>query len=395
MSIDSQVDELGQALAEGRISREEFFKRGALLGLSLSALGALLGRAGVAAGATEETVRAAWVYPAPIGDLGWSFQHDLGRRQAAKHFGSRLKTTFVENVPENPSVDVRIIRQLAQKNDIVFTASFGFMDPTLTVAQQFPNVKFEHASGFKSAPNMGNYFGAMEEARYLSGIVAGRKTTTNKLGYVAAFPIPEVVRGLNAFTLGVRSVNPKATVRVVWTSAWFDPGKERSAAESLLNVDIDVLAQHQDSPATGLAAQAKGKFWVGYDSDIRRFASKAFLTAPVWNWGPYYIRRVQAVIDGTWKTDAPSLPGATGFYGTMADGMIKLAPPSDLVDAATKALVAKRTADVKSGKLKVLAGPIRDQSGKVRIPKGRVMSLKEALAWQWLVEGVEGTIPKG
>ena len=387
MTRETHVEELGNALADGQISREQLLKRGALAGVSLSALGTLLARAEAASGAAHATIKAAWVYVGPVGDAGWTYQHDLGRKAAEKAIGSDLKTSFVESVPETPAVATRVIRDLAKKgNSIIFTTSFGYMDPTLAVAKEFPKVKFEHASGFKTAPNMGNYFGAMEEARYLSGIAAGKKTTSNKLGYVAAFPIPEVVRGLNAFTMGARSVNPKAKVRVVWTSTWFDPSKERSAAESLLSVGCDVLGMHQDTPATGQAAEAKGKFWVGYNSDTRRFAPKAFLTAPVWNWGGYYTRRIRDVMNGTWKTDT--------FYGTMKSGMIALAPPSNLVDAATKALIAKKQAEIKSGAFKVLQGPIKDQSGKVRIAAGQVMSLKDALSWQWLVEGVEGSIPK-
>lgn len=387
MTSDRNVEELGEALAEGRLSREQFLGRGALLGLSVSALGAVLARAEAASGAAQKTVKAAWVYVGPVGDAGWTYQHDLGRQAAVKALGNQLKTSFVESVPETPAVATRVIRDLAKKgNDIIFTTSFGFMDPTLAVAKEFSKIKFEHCSGFKTAANSGNYFGAMEEARYLSGIAAGRKTKSNKLGYVAAFPIPEVVRGLNAFTMGVRSVNPKAKVRVVWTSTWFDPSKERSAAESLLNVGCDVLAMHQDTPSTGQAAEAKGKFWVGYDSDTRRFAPKAFLTAPVWNWGGYYTRRIKDVMNGTWKTDT--------YYGTMKSGMIGLAPPSSLVDSATKALIAKKQAEIKSGAFNVLSGPIKDQKGKVRIAAGAVMSLADALSWQWLVEGVEGSIPK-
>jgi basic membrane protein A len=369
---------------ETGLTREELLKWAAAAGIGLSTLGTL---AGQAHGASLDTVKAAWVYIGPPGDGGWTFQHELGRQAAIKALGSSLDATKVESVPETPAVATRVIRQLAQQgNDIIFTTSFGYMDPTLAVAKQFPDVKFEHCSGFKSAANMGNYFGAMEQARYLSGIAAGLKTKTNKLGFVAAFPIPEVVRGLNSFTLGARSVNPKATVRVVWTSTWFDPSKERSAAESLLAVGCDVLGQHQDSPATGQGAQAQGKWWVGYDSDMHRFAQKAFLTAPVWDWGPYYIRRLKAVQDGSWKKDA--------YYGDMQDGMIKLAPLRN-VDAKTRRTIAARQAAIKSGKLEVLGGPIADQKGKVRIAKGKVMSLGDALSWQWLVQGVQGSIPKG
>ena len=387
MTTDTRVDELERALVEGALSRDQFLKRGAAVGLSMSALGALLAKAGPASGAAHKTIKAAWVYIGPIGDAGWTHQHNQGRLAVEKALGSQVKTSYVENVPETPAVVTRIVRQFAQKgNDIIFGTSFGYMDPMLAVAKDFPNTKFEHCSGFKTSANMGNYFGAMEEARYLTGIVAGKKTKVNKIGYVAAFPIPEVVRGLNAFTLGVRAVNPKATVRVVWTSTWYDPSKERSAAESLLSVGVDVLGQHQDTAAPGQAAQAKGKYWIAYNADKREFAPKAFLTGPVWNWGGYYTRRVNDVTNGTWKPDQ--------FYGTMKSGMIRIAPPSNLVDAATKALVAKKVAEIRSGAFNVLSGPIKDQSGKVRIPAGQVMSLKDALAWQWLVEGVEGSIPK-
>jgi basic membrane protein A len=334
-----------------------------------------------------EQVRAAWVLIGPPGDGGWNYQHDLGRKAVEEELGDQVETTVVENVPETPGEATRVIRSLAQQgHDIIFTTSFGYMDPTLNVAQQFPDVKFEHCSGFKSDKNMANYFGAMEEARYLSGMVAGRTTKKNVLGYVAAFPIPEVVRGINAFTMGVREVNPKARVKVVWTSTWFDPSKERAAAESLLDAGADVLAQHQDSPATGQAAQARGAFWVGYDSDMRRFAPKAFLTAPVWDWGPYYIERVKAVLDGTWETHT--------YYGDMADGLIKLASPSELVDDKTKTEVAEKEEAIKADEFEVLAGPIKDQSGKVRVAEGETMSLEDALAWDWFVEGVEGSIPK-
>ena len=340
-----------------------------------------------AGGEGGEQVKVAWVLIGPPGDGGWNYQHDLGRQAVEKEFGDQVETTVVENVPESPGEATRVIRSLAQQgNDIIFTTSFGYMDPTLNVAQQFPNVKFEHCSGFKTAENMANYFGAMEEARYLSGIVAGRKTKENVIGYVAAFPIPEVVRGINSFTLGVRSVNPQAKVKVVWTSTWFDPSKERAAAESLLDAGADVLTQHQDSPATGQAAQARGVFWVGYDSDMRRFAPKAFLTAPVWDWGPYYIERVKAVLDDTWKSHS--------YYGDMADGLVKLAAPSDLVDDKTKDEVAQQEEAIKADELEVLAGPITDQGGTVRVAEGETMSLEDALAWDWFVEGVEGSIPK-
>jgi basic membrane protein A len=337
-------------------------------------------------GDEQQAIRAAFVFITSPGDGGWTYQHELGRQMVEDELGDQVVTTKIENVPEEPGTATRVIRQMAEKNDIVFTTSFGYMDPTLEVAGDFPDVFFEHCSGYKSADNMANYFGAMEEPRYLSGLVAGSVTKSNVVGYVAAFPIPEVVRGINAFALGVREANPDATVKVVWTSTWFDPAKERQAAESLLDADADVLTQHQDSPATGQAAQDRGAFWIGYDSDMRRFAEEAFLTAPVWNWGPYYVSRIQAAIDGTWKSE--------GYYGDMAAGMVDLAPLSDLVPDEAKQMVDEKKQAIIDGEFEVLSGPIKDQDGKVRIPAGEVMSLEDALAWQWFVEGVQGTIPK-
>jgi basic membrane protein A and related proteins len=344
------------------------------------------GQADGGAGGEEEAIRAAFVYITSPGDGGWTYQHELGRQMVEEELGDQVVTTKIENVPEEPGTATRVIRQMAQRNDIVFTTSFGYMDPTLEVAEEFPDVLFEHCSGFKSADNMANYFGAMEEPRYLSGLVAGSMTESNVIGYVAAFPIPEVVRGINAFALGVREANPQATVRVVWTSTWFDPAKERQAAESLLDADADVLAQHQDSPATGQAAQERDAFWVGYDSDMRRFAEDAFLTAPVWNWGPYYVERIRAALDGTWETQS--------YYGDMAAGMVDLAPLSDLVPDDVAQMVDERRQAIIDGEFEVLQGPIRDQEGKVMVPEGEVMSLEDALGWQWFVEGVQGTIPK-
>ena len=338
------------------------------------------------AGAQGAPLRVAFVYTGTPGDGGWTYQHNLGVRHLERTLGSRVRVTRVSTLDGAPAEATRVIRELAQKgNTLIFTTSFGFMDPTLEVAKEFPKVRFEHASGYKSAANMGNFFGAMEEARYLSGIVAGRATKSKVIGYVAAFPIPEVVRGLNAFTLGVRSVNPTARVKVEWAFSWHYPEKERELAARLISSGADVLAQHQDSPEIGELAQSRGKLWVGYDSDMRRFAPKAFLTAPVWNWGPYYVRRTNAALAGTWK------PGV--YYGSMRDGMIGLSPPSSLVSAPTKGLVRARAAAIRRGAFNPLSGPIKDQSGAIRVPAGQVMALKDALSWQWLVEGVEGAIP--
>ena len=335
--------------------------------------------------AEKPPVRVAFVYTGTPGDGGWTYQHNEGVKELKRAFGDRVRITRTSTLDGAPEESTYVIRQLAKKNDLIFTTSFGFMDPTLAIAKEFPRVRFEHASGYKSAPNMGNYFGAMEEARYLSGIVAGRATTSNTIGYVAAFPIPEVIRGINAFTLGARSVNPKAKVKVSWAFSWYYPDAERKLASKLIDGGADVLSQHQDSPDIGEVAQERGKLWVGYDSDMRRFAPKAFLTAPTWDWGPYYVSRVRALMDGTWKPDS--------FYGDMRGGMVGLAPVSSLAPPVARERVAKTRAAILSGAFSPLSGPIKDQSGTTRIAAGKVMPLKDALGWNWFVDGVEGEIP--
>jgi basic membrane protein A len=232
--------------------------------------------------------------------------------------------------------------------------------------------------------NMGNYFGRMYEARYLSGIVAGLKTKTNQIGYVAAFNIPEVVRGINAFTLGVRSVNPKAVVSVKWTNTWYDPAKEKEAAKALLAEGADVIAQHQDTAGPQQAAEEAGKWSIGYNTDMKDKAPKAYMTAPVWNWGPYYVAQVKAIMDGTWKP--------TSYWEGMKDGIVDLAPLTDNAPKGAKEAVEKAKADILSGKLHVFAGPIKDQSGAVKVPAGKTMTDQEMLSFDWFVEGVKGKV---
>ena len=332
-----------------------------------------------------EKVKAGFIYVGPVGDAGWTYAHDQGRKEMEK-LPFVEPSTYIESVPEGAEA-VRVITGLVRKGDnLVFTTSFGFMDATLEVAKRNPNVVFMHCSGYKTADNVGTYFGRMYEPRYLSGIVAGKMTKKNIIGYVAAFPIPEVIRGINAFTLGVRSVNPKAEVRVVWTQTWFDPGVERDAADSLLDVGADVLTMHQDAPATLQAAEARGAYVIGYDSDMRSFAPKAFLTAPVWNWGPLYKKIAQEVHDGTWKSQS--------IWWGMKEDLVQLAPMSDKVPADVQKLVAEKTAAIKAGKLLPFAGPIKDQSGKEVVAAGKAPTDAELLGMDYFVEGVKGTIPK-
>ncbi|MGE4297260.1 MAG: BMP family ABC transporter substrate-binding protein [Desulfovibrionaceae bacterium] len=322
-----------------------------------------------------------FIYVGPVGDAGWSFAHDLGRKAIEAMDG--VHTSFVESVPEGPDAE-RVITNMARKGyDVIFTTSFGYMDPTLKVAGEFPDVKFLHCSGYKTAPNMGNYFGRMYEARYLSGMVAGAMTKSNILGYAAAFPIPEVIRGINAFTLGARSVNPKAEVRVVWTKTWYDPATEKEAAKSLLDVGADVIAQHQDSPGPQEAAQEKGVYSIGYNSDMSAFAPKAHLTAPVWNWAVFYKDVIEQIKAGTWKSEA-------SWWG-LDKGIVDLAPFGPMVPQDVQDKVNAAKAAIIDGSLKVFAGPIKDQKGEVKIAEGTVAPDGDLLGMTWFVEGVVGS----
>ncbi len=328
-----------------------------------------------------EKLQVGFVYVSPIGDAGWSYAHDKGRLFIDKMDG--VTTSYVESVPEGPDSE-RVMLNMARKDyDLIFATSFGYMDPMLKVAKRFPKITFMHCSGFKKSENMGNYFGRMYQARYLSGIVAGAMTKNNTLGYVAAFPIPEVIRGINAFTLGAQSVNPKVQVRVVWTKTWYDPATEKEAAKSLLDVGADVIAQHQDSPGPQEAAQEKGVYSIGYNSDMSAFAPKAHLCAPVWNWGPFYAQMVEAVRNGEWESKAY-------WYG-LENGIVDLSPMSDMVPADVQAKVMAQKEAIKKGTQKVFTGPVKDQAGQVKIAAGQTGTDEELLGMNWFVQGVIGT----
>lgn len=356
--------------------------------LKTIAVGAVAAAAltGFAAGANAEPTKIGFVYVSPIGDAGWTYQHELGRRAMVKALGGKVKTTFVEAVKEGADAE-RVIRKLAASgNTIIFTTSFGYMNPTIKVAKQFPNVIFEHATGYKDAKNVGTYVARFYEGRYLTGVVAGMMTKSNKIGYVAAFPIPEVVRGINAFTLGLRSVKPEAEVRVVWVSSWYDPGKEREAAETLIAQGADVITQHTDSTAPVQTAEDKGVYAIGYHSDMSKYGPKAHLTAVTHHWGKHYIAAAKAVLAGTWKSQ--------NIWDGIGQGMIKLAPFGPAVPADVRAKVSALEADIGSGKLHPFAGPVKDQSGKVVVPAGTTMSDGDLAGFDWYVEGVVGKLPK-
>lgn len=347
--------------------------------IGLLAVAMLVAGLSTTAGAKEFKV--GFVYVSPVGDAGWSFSHDQGRKALAKLPG--VKTTFVENVAEGPDTE-RVLTDMARKGyNLIFTTSFGYMDSTLKVAKMFPKTVFMHCSGYKTAKNMGNYFGRMYQARYLSGMVAGAMTKSNKIGYVAAFPIPEVIRGINAFTLGVQSQNPKAQVRVVWTKTWYDPATEKEAAKSLLDVGCDIIAQHQDSPGPQEAAEERGAYSIGYNSDMSKFAPKAQLTSCIWNWAPFYIKTVKAVEAGTWKTESVWLG--------MNTGIVDLSPFGPMVPKALQDKVNAEKKAIETGAFKVFTGPVKDQKGAVKIAAGVVPPDKAIWGMTWFVQGVVGT----
>jgi basic membrane protein A len=332
----------------------------------------------------KEKLKVAFVYIGPVGDHGWTFKHDEGRKELVAALGDQIETTFVENIPEGPSSKKTFEDLARQGYKVIFGTTFGYMDTMLEVAAEYPDVKFLHATGYKTSENMGTYFGAAEEARYLSGMAAASVSKTGKLGYVAAFPIPEVIRGINAFTLGAQAINPKATVKVVWTSTWFDPNIEKQAALSLLNAGCDVLSQHQDTPATGEAAESKGARWVGYHDDMQRFAPKAWVTGAGWDWGPYYIKTVQSVLDGTWKSEQ--------YYGNMADGLVKLFPLASDVPADVVTKIEEKKAAIIDGSFRPFDGPVYDQKGKEVVATGSSPDLGALLSMNYFVKGVIGEI---
>ena len=355
--------------------------RGAFAGAILSALLAL---SGPSAGA--EPLKVGFVYVTPVGDAGWTYQHELGRRELQAALGDKVETTFVESVPEGADAE-RVIRQLAADgHDLIFTTSFGYMNPTVKVAKRFPKVAFEHATGYKRAKNVATYIARFYEGRYLTGLVAGKMTRSNTIGYVAAFPIPEVVRGIDAFTLGLRGVNPKARVKVVWVNSWYDPGKEREAAEALIAQGADVITHHTDSTAPVQTAEERGVYAVGYHSDMSKYGKRAHLTASTHYWGAYYIARAKAVLDGTWKSQ--------NLVGGLADGMVKLEPFGPAVPEDVIALVRKREAEITAGRRHPFQGPLSDQSGALRVAEGETLGDQDLLGLDWYVQGIVGKLPK-
>ena len=332
----------------------------------------------------SEPFKIGFVYVAPVTDAGWVRQHEEARQAVQAAFGARVQTSFVENVPEGPDAE-RVIRDLAATgHKLIFTPSFGYMEPTLKVAKDFPAVRFESITGYKTAPNVAAANARYYEGRYLAGIAAGRMTKSNVAGYVAGFPIPEVLQGINAFTLGMRSVNPRAQVKVVWLNAWFDPGKERDAAMALFDQGADVVSFHTASTAVMAAAQERGKLAIAYHSDMRKVAPDAQIVAVTHQWGDYYKRRTQAALDGTWTSG--------NVWGGVKEGMIRVGYFGSKVPKAVQDEVLARQKDIASGKLRPFSGPIVDNEGKAIAAKGQALSDEQILVMNYLVAGVQGKV---
>ena len=330
-----------------------------------------------------DPVKVGFVYVGPVGDHGWTYRHDIGRQQIEKAYGDKVKTTYVESVKYGPDAE-RVIRMLAETNDIVFATSFGYMEPMLKVAKEFPNVKFEHATGYKQSDNMASYGLRLYQARHVQGIIAGMMTKTNKICYVAAYPIPEVIREINTYYLGAKKMNPDVDIDIVWANTWYNPSKEADAANVMMAEGCDMMAQHTDSPAPLQAAQSQGKLGFGQASDQFKFAPKAQLTATIDNWGPYYIQKVGQVIDGNWTSG--------NYFGHMNDGSVQMAPFTNMPDnVRMKAAEIKKA--ISDGKYFAFTGPIKDNTGKLQLKAGEVADDTHLNTMMYYVEGIDAKVP--
>jgi basic membrane protein A and related proteins len=333
-----------------------------------------------------EPLKIAFAYVGPVGDGGWTFAHDNGRKALEAEFGDKISTSFVEKVPESADAE-RVIREMATSgNKLIFGTTFGYMETMLKLAPEFPDVKFEHATGYKQADNMRTYDSRTYEGAYMAGVIAGKMTKTNTLGVVASIPIPEVIRNINSFTLGAQSINPKIKTKVVWVNGWFDPPKETEAATSLINGGADVLFQNTDSPAVLKTAEAKGKRAFGWDSDMTAYGPKAHLASAIINWGPYYIKATKEALDGTWK-------GGTGSWLGVKDGAIDIVSIAEDVPAETKTKIDEIKAGLKDGSFVIWKGPLKDNAGKELLKAGEDADDKFLSGVNFYVKGVEGKVP--
>ncbi|KZL17565.1 Purine-binding protein precursor [Pseudovibrio axinellae] len=337
------------------------------------------------ASAAAEPLKVGFIYVGPVSDHGWSYQHDQGRQAIEKHFGEKIETTYIESVPEGADAERAIERLARSGHELIFTTSFGYMNPTLKVARKFPKVKFEHATGYKQTKNVSSYGARFYQGRYVLGQIAAKVSKSGTAGYIGSFPIPEVVRGINSFMLGAQSVNPDFKVKTIWVNSWYDPGREADAAKALVDQGVDIMVQHTDSPAPLQVAEERGIIGFGQASDMIKFAPKTQATAIVDDWSSYYISRVQAVMDGTWK-------GGDTWGGLDVD-MVHMAPftniPQDVADEAAQTLAA-----IKAGDLKPFTGPITKQDGSVFLKEGESAEDGVLLSMNFYVKGIDDKLPE-
>jgi len=332
-----------------------------------------------------EKLKVGFIYVGPIGDHGWTYQHDQGRLAIEKELGDRVETVYVEKVAEGPDAE-RAIERLARRGvGLIFTTSFGFMEPTLKVAKRFPKVKLDHATGYKQSKNVASYNARFYEGRYIIGQIAAKVSKSGIAGYIASFPIPEVVMGINSFILGAQTINPNFKLKVIWVNSWFDPGKEADAAKVLIGQGADIITQHTDSTAPLQIAADKGVMAFGQASNMIKFAPKAQLTSIVDNWAPYYVRRTKAVLDGTWTS--------SNTWDGLAEGTVEMAPYTNM-PADVAAMAKKTQAMITSGKLHPFTGPLYKQDGSMALAAGKVMDDGTLLSMNWYVKGVDGDLPK-
>ena len=343
------------------------------------------------AGEAKDKVKVGFIYVGPTGDHGWTYRHDIGRQQVEEAYGDKVETFYVESVKYGPDAE-RVMRQMAMQGaDIIFATSFGYMDSMRKVAEEYPDVKFEHATGYKSNDtNFANYGLRLYQARHVQGIIAGMMTKTNKICYVAAYPIPEVIREINTYYLGAKSVNPDVDIDIVWVMTWYDPGKEADAAKALLSQGCDIIAQHTDSPAPLQVAEQQGLIGFGQASDQYRFAPKAQLTATIDNWGPYYVRKVGQVLEGTWKPECDPVEGC--YFGHMNDGSVGMAPFTNMPDNV-KAEAQKIKDAITKGEYFAFTGPIKDNKGKLRLKDGEIADRAHLDSMNYYVEGIDALLP--
>ena len=332
-----------------------------------------------------DKLKVGFIYVGPIGDHGWTYQHDQGRLAVEAALGDKIETVYVENVAEGPDAERAITRLARDGAGLIFTTSFGYMDPTNKVAKNFPDVKFEHATGYKRADNVTTYSARFYEGRYVIGQIAARMSKSGVAGYVASFPIPEVVRGINAFLLGAQSINPDFSIKVVWVNSWFDPGKEADAAKVMIGQGADIISQHTDSTAPLQIAAEMGVVGFGQASDMIAFAPKAQLTSIIDNWAPYYVARTQAALDGTWES--------MDTWDGMATGMVEMAPYTNLPDDVA-AMATETAAKIASGEMHVFDGPIHRQDGDMAIGEGERLDDGTLLGMNWYVMGVDDELPQ-